>query len=100
MTKVGGIAADQLKAFIEKVERLEEQKSEVSEEIRGVFAEAKYAGFDVKTMRQVIKLRKLDSQQRDEEEEMLDLYKHALGIGVPPASQEAKELSAELDEAA
>jgi len=87
MMRVGGIAGDQLKAYIEKIERLEEQKSEISEEIRGVFAEAKFSGFDIKTMRQVLKLRKLDTQQRTEEEELLDLYKLALGMAVPSAQE-------------
>lgn len=99
MTRVGGIAADQLKAYIEKIEKLEEQKVEIAEEIRGVFAEAKFSGFDVKIMRKVLKLRKMDSQERDEEEELLDLYKFALGIGVPPARENPEE-SSEMNQAA
>lgn len=83
MSKPGGIAADQLKAYIEKIERLEEQKTEISEEVRGVFAEAKFSGFDVKTMRKILKLRKLNTEQRDEEETLLELYKQALGISLP-----------------
>jgi len=71
---------DQLKAFVERVERLEEEKKATSDDIRDVFAEAKANGFDVKALRQVIKLRKLDVQERQEQEAILDTYLHALGM--------------------
>jgi uncharacterized protein (UPF0335 family) len=71
---------DQLKAFVERVERLEEEKKATSDDIRDVYAEAKANGFDVKALRQVIKLRKLDVQERQEQEAILDTYLHALGM--------------------
>ncbi len=74
------IAKDQLRSFIERIERLEEEKTTLAADIREVFAEAKANGYDVKTMRTVIKLRKMDASDRDEQEHMLDLYKHALGM--------------------
>jgi len=80
MVDVGGIAGDQLRSYIERIERLEEEKAALAADIRDVFAEAKGNGFDVKVMRQVIKLRKLDKDDRDEAETVLDLYKRALGM--------------------
>lgn len=77
---VGGIAADQLRAFIERIERLEEEKSGIAADIKDVFAEAKGNGFDVKTIRQVLRLRKLEEIDRQEQETLLDLYKRALGM--------------------
>lgn len=74
------IAADQLRSFIERVERLEEEKANISADIREVFAEAKGQGYDVKAMRQVIKLRKLEAHERDEQEALLDVYQRALGM--------------------
>ncbi|MCH9000018.1 MAG: DUF2312 domain-containing protein [Proteobacteria bacterium] len=76
----GGIAAQRLRSFIERVERLEEEKAALAADIREVYAEAKGDGFDVKTMRQIVRLRKLDSSDRAEQEALLDLYKTALGL--------------------
>ena len=76
----GGAAAKQLKSFIERIERLEEEKKGLSEDIRDVFAEAKGNGFDTKAMRQVIKERKIDAAALDEWEAVLDIYRHALGM--------------------
>ena len=73
-------AKDQLKAFVERVERLEEEKKAISDDIRDVYAEAKGNGFDVKIMRKIISIRKQDRDKRREEEEILDLYLAALGI--------------------
>lgn len=84
MTDVGGITAEQLKAYVERVERLEEEKAAIAADVREVYAEAKANGFDVKIMRQVVRLRKLDSQDRTEQEALLDLYKRALGMGDGP----------------
>lgn len=78
---VGGIAGDQLRSYIERIERLEEEKAALAADIRDVFAEAKANGFDVKIMRQVLKLRKMDQDDRDEVETLLELYKRALGMG-------------------
>jgi uncharacterized protein (UPF0335 family) len=75
-----GFAKDQLRSFVERVERLEEEKKALSEDIREVYAEAKGDGFDVKTMRQVVRLRKLDKADFQEAEAMLDLYLSALGM--------------------
>ena len=80
MAEVGGIAAERLRSFIERIERLEEEKAALAADIREVYAEAKSTGFDVKTMRQVIKLRKLDRDDREAQEHLLDLYKQALGL--------------------
>ncbi len=79
---VGGIAAERLKSFIERIERLEEEKAALAGDIREVFAEAKGNGFDTKIMRQVLKLRKLEQDDRQEQEHLLDLYKRALGMEV------------------
>ena len=80
MPEVGGIAGERLKSFIERIERLEEEKKALAEDIKEVFAEAKGVGFDVKTMRQIIKIRKMDQDDIDEEEALLDTYKRALGM--------------------
>ena len=79
-TEVGGIAADRLRSLIERIERLEEEKKAISSDIRDIFSEAKSAGFDVKIMRAVIKLRKMNAADRDEQEFLLDTYKKALDI--------------------
>ena len=80
MADVGGIAAERLRSFIDRIERLEEEKASLAADIREVFGEAKASGFDTKVMRQVLKLRKLDQQDRQEQEHLLDLYKQALGM--------------------
>jgi uncharacterized protein (UPF0335 family) len=80
MTDVGGVGAEQLRSYIERIERLEEEKAALAGDIREVYAEAKGNGFDTKVMRQVVRLRKMDSSDRAEQEELLDLYKRALGM--------------------
>lgn len=77
---VGGVAGKRLKAFLDRVERLEEEKKGLSDDIKDIWAEAKGVGFDVKTMRKIIKLRKMETEKRREEEELLELYKAAIGI--------------------
>ena len=74
------VAAGQLRAIVERIERLEEEKGEVAEQIKEVFAEAKANGFDTKIIRKVISLRKKDAEERQEEEALLDLYLAALGM--------------------
>lgn len=74
------VSAEQLKLFIERIETLEEEKKATADEIRDVYAEAKMNGFDVKTMRTIVRLRKLDNNARMEQEALLDTYKSALGI--------------------
>jgi uncharacterized protein (UPF0335 family) len=71
---------DQLKAFIERVERLEEEKKAIADDIRDVYAEAKGSGFDVKALRAIVRLRKQDPDERKEEEAILETYMHALGM--------------------
>ncbi|HYD30111.1 MAG TPA: GapR family DNA-binding domain-containing protein [Azospirillaceae bacterium] len=80
MSDVGGIAGDQLRSFIERIERLEEEKKGISDDIRDIYAEAKGTGFDVKIIRQIIKIRKMENNERQEQEELLDLYMAALGM--------------------
>ncbi|SFI56576.1 DUF2312 domain-containing protein [Aerobium aerolatum] len=74
------VAAGQLRAFIERIERLEEEKQTIADDIKEVFAEAKGTGFDTKAMRTIIRLRKKDRAEREEEEAMIDLYMSALGM--------------------
>lgn len=79
-TVVGNIDAGHLESFIERVERLEEEKQAIATDIKEVYAEAKSMGYDVKTMRQIVKLRKKDPADREEEEYLLDVYKRALNL--------------------
>ncbi|WP_025031179.1 DUF2312 domain-containing protein [Nitratireductor aquibiodomus] len=74
------VAAGQLRAFVERVERLEEDKKTISEDIKEVYAEMKANGFDTKAVRSIVRLRKKDQAERQEEEAMIDLYKAALGM--------------------
>ena len=73
-------AKDQLKAFIERIERLAEEKKALADDIRDVYAEAKGSGFDVKALRTLVRLRKMDSDERKESEAILETYMHALGM--------------------
>ena len=73
-------AKDQLKAFVERVEKMEEEKKAISDDIRDIYAEAKGNGFDVKALRAIVRLRKQDPAERQEHAAILDTYKHALGI--------------------
>jgi uncharacterized protein (UPF0335 family) len=79
-TTAENFASDRLKSLIERIERLEQEKSDLAADVRDVYAEAKSSGFEPKVMRQVIRLRKMDGNDRNEQEELLDLYKHALGM--------------------
>lgn len=74
------IAADQLRLLIERIERLEEEKKAMNDDIKDVYAEAKGTGFDVKTMRVIIRLRKMDKHHRDEADMLIETYKAALGL--------------------
>ena len=76
----GGVSAGQLKSVIERIERLEEEKAALAADIRDIYAEAKANGFDPKVLRQVIKIRKMDKADRDEQEMLLDTYLHALDM--------------------
>lgn len=76
----GGVAAGQIKSIIERVERLEEEKTALAGDIREIYAEAKSNGYDVKVLRQIVRIRKQDTAERQEQEAILDLYLHALGM--------------------
>jgi uncharacterized protein (UPF0335 family) len=78
--KVGGIAADRLRSLIERIERLEEERKALGSDIKDIFAEAKSAGFDVKVLRQLIRLRKQEPAEIEEQESLLDVYRRALGM--------------------
>lgn len=78
--EIAGITADRLRGFIERVERLEEEKKGIADDIKEVYAESKALGFDTKIMRKIVSLRKLEQQERMEQEELIDVYKHALGM--------------------
>ena len=80
MADVGGIASERLQSFVERLERLEEEKTALSADIKEVYSEAKSGGFDIKIMRQIMRLRKMNTADRREQEELLDLYKNALGM--------------------
>jgi len=75
------VAAEQLRLFIERIERLEEEKKGMSDDIRDVYNEAKSQGYDTKTMRSIIRLRRMEKHARDEAEALLETYKTALGLG-------------------
>ena len=77
---VGGIAADRLRSIIERVERLEEERKALGSDIKDIFAEAKSAGFDVKVIRQIIRIRKQEPSDVEEQETLLDIYRRALGM--------------------
>lgn len=74
------ISAEQLRLLIERVERLEEEKKGIADDIKDVYGEAKSTGFDVKTMRSIVRLRKMEKHHRDEAEAMMELYLQALGM--------------------
>lgn len=78
-SQIGGIAAQALRSFIERVERLEEEKKAIAADIKDVFDQAKSQGFDVKIVRKIIAIRKKDRQTREEEDQILDLYMAAIG---------------------
>jgi uncharacterized protein (UPF0335 family) len=80
MTTLHGAAQSQLRQFVEQIERLEEEKKALADDIRDKFAEAKAVGFDVKALRQIIRLRKKTTDDRKEEEAILEVYMHALGM--------------------
>ncbi|WP_376956325.1 DUF2312 domain-containing protein (plasmid) [Azospirillum sp. A26] len=92
---VGGIAADRLKSFVERWERLQEEIKGLREDQKEIMAEAKGSGFDVKTIRRMIKLRELTQEERDEQEALDDLYKAALGMlnGTPLGDAAVRRLS-------
>jgi uncharacterized protein (UPF0335 family) len=82
------VAQDQLRAFIERIERLEEEKAAIAGDIKEVYAEAKGNGFDTKVLRSIIKIRKQDHAERMEQESLLELYMSALGMALAPEEDE------------
>jgi uncharacterized protein (UPF0335 family) len=78
--KIGGIAVDRLRSLIERIERLEEERKALGNDIKDIYGEAKSAGFDVKVLRQIIRLRKQEPAEIEEQETLLDVYRRALGM--------------------
>jgi uncharacterized protein (UPF0335 family) len=79
-TTTGGIAADRLRSLVDRIERLEEERKALGSDIRDIYAEAKSAGFDVKVLRQLIRVRKQEPGDVEEQETLLDVYRRALGM--------------------
>ncbi|MAZ85627.1 MAG: DUF2312 domain-containing protein [Hoeflea sp.] len=90
MSDAGGVARDQLRAFVERIERLEEEKKSIADDIKDVYGEAKAMGYDVKVMRKVVAIRKQDQNERLEHEAILDTYLHALGMALDPQDAESE----------
>jgi uncharacterized protein (UPF0335 family) len=86
--KAGGVAADQLRSIVERVEKLEEEKAGLAADIREVYAEAKGNGYEVKALRTIVKMRKQDAAEREEQETILETYMHQLGM-LPLFDEEA-----------
>lgn len=94
-----GFAKDHLRAFVERIERLEEEKKIVADDIKDIYAEAKANGFDVKALRAVIRLRKVDTDERREAEAILETYMHALGM-LPAEPEQTAALQRHLEDMA
>jgi uncharacterized protein (UPF0335 family) len=77
----GSVAADELRLLIERIERLEEEKKAIADDVKDVYGEAKARGYDTKTMRSIVRLRKMEKHVREEAEALLETYKAALGLG-------------------
>jgi uncharacterized protein (UPF0335 family) len=84
MSDAGAVARDQLRSFVERIERLEEEKKTIADDIKDVYGEAKAMGFDAKVLRKVVAIRKQDENDRLEQEAILDTYLHALGMAPEP----------------
>lgn len=90
MSDAGGVARDQLRAFVERIERLEEEKKSIADDIKDVYGEAKAMGYDTKVMRKVVSIRKQDQNERLEHEAILDTYLHALGMALDPQDTQSE----------
>lgn len=88
MSDAGAVARDQLRSFVERIERLEEEKKTISDDIKDVYGEAKATGYDAKVLRKVVAIRKQDANDRLEQEAILDTYLHALGMAPAPEGAE------------
>ena len=84
MSDAGAVARDQLRSFVERIERLEEEKKTIADDIKDVYGEAKATGYDTKVLRKVVAIRKQDQNDRLEQEAILDTYLHALGMAPAP----------------
>ena len=82
------VAQDQIRAFIERIERMEEEKKAIADDIKEIYAEAKGNGFDTKVLRQIVRIRKQDHAERMEQEALLELYMAALGMSTAPANDD------------
>lgn len=85
------VAQDQLRAFVERIERMEEEKKAISDDIKEIYAEAKGNGFDTKVLRQIVRIRKQDHAERMEQEALLELYMAALGMAAVPPQEDDEE---------
>jgi uncharacterized protein (UPF0335 family) len=94
---VEGVAANQLRSFVERIERLEEEKKAIGEDIKEVYSEAKGTGFDTKILKKIVALRKKDPEEIDEEQALLDVYKRALGMAPDIAADETRERTGQAD---
>lgn len=94
MPDVGGVAGDRLKSFLDRIERLEDEKQGIADDIKEVYGEAKAVGFDPKIMRKVLKIRKMDFEKRQEEEHLTDLYLSAIGETLADAGSQSPESEA------
>ena len=90
MSGPGGVAGDRLRAFVERIERIEEDIKGLNEDKKQVYAEAKGEGFDVKILREVVRLRKQDEDEREEHDSLLDVYMHALSSASAPVAEAAE----------
>ena len=82
------VAQDQIRAFVERIERMEEEKQAIAEDIKEIYAEAKGNGFDTKVLRQIVRIRKQDASERAEQEALLELYMTALGMSYAPPERD------------
>lgn len=80
MADIQGVSGERLRQYIERIERLEEEKAGIADDVKDVYAEAKSAGFDSKIMRMIVRIRKMPGEKHREEEELFDLYKSAIGL--------------------
>ena len=89
MTDVGGVAGDRLRSFVERIEHIEEEIKQLTDDKKDIYSEAKGDGFDVKILKEVIRLRKQDQKERDERDSLLDVYLTALEKAPPPLKEAA-----------
>ncbi len=92
MTNYGGIAGEQLREIVQRIEKLNDEKAELTSYIADVYTEAKAKGFDVKIIREIIKIRKKDKEKHEEEQQLIDLYAHALGMASDNKETDSEDL--------